>query len=265
MLLDLPQIETPLIEFEDATVVLGGTKALDSVNFSENVAIIGPNGSGKSTIIRTITRECYPLASEDGPSVKIMGEHIWNVFDLRSMLGIVSGNLQKVCDRDISGREIVLSGFFSSIGLFSCHKVTEQMETKTKNILQFLEIEHLADKMMNAMSTGEARRILIGRALVHNPMALMLDEPTNGLDPRAAHKFNGMLRRITRSGKSIIMVTHHLQDIIPEITRIIMVKDGKVFKDGSKEDILTKNNLSELFSMPAEIEERNGYYQLWLD
>ncbi len=260
-------VSTPLLEFNDATVIIKGARVLERVSFridvGEHAAIMGPNGSGKSTLIKTITRELHPVVTESGPPVRILGEHMWNIFNLWTMIGIVSSDLQQVCTRDISGWETVMSGFFGSIGIYPYHKVTEQMEDRTRHILEFLEASHLAQKNMTEMSTGEARRMLIGRALVNRPKALMLDEPANGLDPHAARKFSGMLRKIARSGKSIIMVTHHLHDIIPEIDRVIMVKDGKLFRDGAKQDVLTEKNLSELFGMPVKIRTGDGYYHLW--
>jgi len=256
-----------LLEFAEATVVYGTTRALDEISFridvGENVAIIGPNGSGKSTLIKAITRECYPLATDSTPPIRILGEHTWNIFSLRSMLGIVSGDLQQACTREITGREAVLSGFFGSIGLYPYHEVTDEMERRAEETLRFLDMAEIADRYLTEMSTGQARRALIGRALVHDPKALMLDEPANGLDPRASHKFSGVLRKVAQSGNSIIMVTHHLQDIIPEISRVIMIDHGKVFLDGPKHEVLTEANLSRLFAMNVEIVQRNGYYLLW--
>lgn len=259
--------DVPLLEFDDATVVLGDSRVLDSISFrigvGENVAIVGPNGAGKSALIKTITREHYPLSRDEGHPLRILGEHTWNLFSLRAMLGIVSSDLQQACDKEITGLEMVLSGFFGSIGIWPYHKITEDMESEARKALEILEIAHLSDHYMCAMSTGEARRMLIGRALVHEPRALILDEPANGLDPHAARKFSASLRRVAQSGKSIIMVTHYLQDIIPEITRVIMIKSGRVFRDGPKDQLLTEKNLSDLFQMPVEVSRRDGYYYLW--
>ena len=254
-----------LLELKNVTVVRCGKKILDSVSLSiaqgEHTAIIGPNGSGKSSLIKTFTKEYHPLAAADGLVLKIQGKDTWNVFQLRKMLGIVSGDLQQICCRQIPVPDIVLSGFFSSIGIYYNHKVTLEMENKARQILEFLEISELADRLMCELSTGEARRVLIGRALVHNPEALILDEPTNSLDLKALHSFRESTRKIARSGKSVILVTHNLEDIIPEINRIILLKEGKIFRDGKKEEILTKENLSELFSLPVRVLENNGYYQ----
>jgi iron complex transport system ATP-binding protein len=257
----------PLIEFQDVTVYRGDKIALDGITLSiqagEHVAILGPNGCGKSTLIKTITRECYPRYSGNGAGLRIFGQECWNVFDLRALLGIVSNDLMQSCARDISGREAVLSGFFSSIGIWPNHHVTAAMEAKTDEILALLEISHLAARDVNEMSSGEARRILIGRALAHDPKALVLDEPTASLDLHAMHELRAILRKLAQAGTSIIVVTHHLPDIIPEIGRVILIKKGRVLRDGAKRDVLTSALLSELFETPVELVERDGLYQIW--
>jgi len=264
-----PEIENfpPLLEMKNVTVVRGGKKILDSVYLSikpgEHVAIIVPNGTGKSSLIKTLTKEYHPLAGADGLVLKIMGKETWNVFELRKLLGIVSGELQQTCCRQIRVLDVVLSGFFSSIGIYYNHKVTPEMETRAEEVLEFLEISPLADRLMCELSTGEARRVLIGRALVHDPQALFLDEPANSLDLKALHGFRKSVRKIAHSGKSVILVTHNLQDVIPEISRVVLIKEGKIFRDGKKEEVLTDANLSELFSLSVKVLEREGYYQAW--
>ncbi len=254
-----------LLELKNVTVVRGGRKILDSVSLSieqgEHVAIIGPNGSGKSSLIKTFTKEYHPLASADGLVLNIMGKGTWNVFELRKLLGIVSGDLQQTYFRQVSVLDVVLSGFFSSIGIYYNHEVTPEMENRAREVLEFLEISHLEDRLISELSSGEARRVLIGRALVHDPEALILDEPANSLDLKALHSFREIIRKIAGSGKSIILVTHTLEDIIPEINRVILIRNGKIFMDGKKQEILTDANLSELFSLPIEVVRKNGYYQ----
>ncbi|MDR7665193.1 ABC transporter ATP-binding protein [Methanosarcina sp. Z-7115] len=254
-----------LLELKNVTVVRCGKKILDSISLSieqgEHVAIIGPNGSGKSSLIKTFTKEYHPLASADGLVLNILGKTSWNVFELRKLLGIVSGDLQQTYCRQVNVLDVVISGFFSSIGIYYNHKVTPEMEARARKVLEFLEITHLADRLMCELSTGEARRALIGRALVHDPQALVLDEHTNSLDLKAIYSFRESVRKIAGSGKSVILVTHALEDIIPEINRVILIKEGKIFRDGKKEEILTDANLSELFSLPVEVQEKKGYYQ----
>ncbi|HWF10389.1 MAG TPA: ATP-binding cassette domain-containing protein [Bryobacteraceae bacterium] len=256
----------PLIDLRNVTVMRGVNVALRDLSLTigagEHVAILGPNGCGKSTLIKTITRECYPLA-RTGSSVGILGQSLWNVVDLRKMLGIVSNDLMMQCTREITGFEIVLSGFFSSIGIWPNHDVTKAMRRKASEVLDLLEAPHLAEKPVEEMSSGEARRMMIGRALVHEPRALLLDEPSTSLDLFAQHELRGMVRRLAQSGIGILLVTHHLSDIIPEIDRVIMLRAGQVVADGPKSQLLTAASLSELFGVEVELAERGGYYHLW--
>jgi iron complex transport system ATP-binding protein len=181
------------------------------------------------------------------------------VFELRSTIGIVSNDLQYTFTRSITGKEVILSGFFSSVGLFN-QTVTLAMEQKADEILAFLEIEHLRDRPMIAMSSGESRRLLIGRALVHNPKTLILDEPTNSLDLHALHTFRATIRKIARSGTGILLVTHNLHDIIPEISRVILMNDGRFCGDGPKAAMLTDIKIGDLFHVPLHVREEGGYY-----
>jgi iron complex transport system ATP-binding protein len=253
----------PILEFENVTVVRGEKRLLDSVTVTihegEHIAILGPNGAGKSSFIRTISREYYPLDQGHRMTFRIWGLDRCDVFDIRSLIGLVSNDLQYAFTRDLSGREVVLSGFFSSIGLWR-KEATPAMEGKTDRILDFLGIAHLQDRPMNELSSGEARRFLIGRALVHDPKLLILDEPTNSLDLHALHAFRQVLRRIARSGTGIVLVTHNLPDIIPEISRVILMKDGAFWKDGPKAEVLTDRNIGELFDVPVRVREEDGYY-----
>jgi iron complex transport system ATP-binding protein len=254
--------QAPLVEFQNITVVRGGRTVLDSLSVTiqggEHIAVLGPNGAGKTAFIRTITREYYPLIRE-GSSSSIWGRERWNVHELRSALGIVSNDLQFVFSRDVSGMEVILSGFFDSIGLF-LREATPEMTRKAEETMEFLEISHLRDRKMTEMSTGEARRFLIARALIHDPRALILDEPANSLDLHALHKFRLIVRKIARSGTGVILVTHNLPDIIPEISRVILMKDGTIVNDGPKEKILTDEIIGGLFGVPVKIRTDDGYY-----
>ncbi|MEI7434572.1 MAG: ATP-binding cassette domain-containing protein [Methanomicrobiales archaeon] len=258
----MTQNNIPLIEFKNITVMNGTRKILDSLSITlqegENIAILGPNGAGKSSFIKTINREYYPVV-QDGVLFRVRGRETWDVFDLRSTFGIVSNDLAHAFSREMTAHEVILSGFFSSIGLFR-HHVTSGMERKTGEILEFLEIGHLAGRQMTEMSSGEARRVLIGRALVHGPKTLVLDEPTNSLDLHALHAFRTTCRKISRAGTGIILVTHNLHDIIPEITRVVLMKDGHFCMDGPKDEVLADTNISNLFSVPVHVRIDDGYY-----
>jgi iron complex transport system ATP-binding protein len=179
------------------------------------------------------------------------------------MLGIVSNDLMTQCTREITGFEIVLSGFFSSIGIWPNHHVSDAMRAKAAEVLQRLDASHLAEKPVDEMSSGEARRMLIGRALVHDPGALLLDEPSTSLDLLAQHELRETVRSLARSGMGILLVTHHLSDIIPEIERVIFMRAGQVVGDGPKEKMLTAPALRGLFGIKVELAQRDGYYHLW--
>jgi len=253
----------PLLEFNNITVTRDRKKILDSISIKiypgEHIAILGPNGAGKSSFIKTITREYYPLMQAKNSVFKIWGRDIWNIFDLRTTLGIVSNDLQYSFERDMSGREMILSGFFSSIGLYR-QLITPEMRKKAKEIMEFLEVSSLKDRSLTQMSSGEARRFLIGRALVHDPKALILDEPVNSLDLHALHKFRQILGKLSRSGIGVVLVTHNLSDIIPEISRVILMKEGKFYKDGKKAELLTDQNISKLFNIRLKVKKIKGYY-----
>ena len=255
-----------LIEFERVTVMRGRTIALKEVSLQigvgEHIAILGPNGCGKSTLIKTITRECYPLI-EEGSFVRILGEQRWNVAELRTLLGIVSSDLMAMCTRAVSGRDIVLSGFFSSIGIWPHQEVTAEMHERAERAMALLEVLHLADRCTDEMSSGEARRTLLARALVHDPRALILDEPSTALDLSAQHELRLILRKLAQSGIGIVMVTHHLSDLIPEIERVVLMNRGRIVADGPTREVLVEPRLSELFGVPVEMSERDGYFNLW--
>jgi iron complex transport system ATP-binding protein len=244
----------------------GESLVLDGLTLSiaqgEHVAILGPNGSGKSTLIKLVSRELYPRIKAEPWSLRILGRDRWHLFELRNQLGLVSNDWMQMCTRDFAGYEIVLSGFFGSVGIWPYHHVTEEMERKAREVMDLLEISHLASRNTNEMSSGEARRMLIARALVHNPQALILDEPTTSLDLRATFELREILRKLARNGIGMIMVTHHLPDIIPEIERVVLLAGGRVCRDGPKHEVLSASALREMFGIPVEVLERDGYYHV---
>ncbi len=178
------------------------------IDSGEHVAILGPNGSGKSTLIKTITRECYPLLQTD-TVLRIMGQENWNIFELRSHIGLVSNDLMAQCARDIKGMELVVSGFFGSIGIWPNHVVTGEMKASAWAAMERLEVTHLAERWLDELSSGEARRLLIARALIHQPDTLLLDEPTTSLDLPSLREVRGHLRKLAAQGVGLLLITHH--------------------------------------------------------
>lgn len=255
-----------LLDCRNLRVMRGQKAALDDftlhIGADEHIAILGPNGCGKSTLIKTITRECYPVARENS-SMSIFGQESWDVFDLRQRLGIVSNELMLSCTGDASGRDVVLSGFFSSTGIYPNHVIDRELSELAEESLAELKIAHLADRPVREMSSGEARRVLIARALVHKPRALLFDEPCNSLDLAAQQSLRHTMSVLANTGTAIILVTHELADIVPEIQRVVLMKQGRIVADGPKETILQVNHLKSLFGVNVEMARRDGHYHLW--
>jgi len=244
----------------------GERAALDDITLDiasgEHVCIFGPNGCGKSTLIKTITRECYPVARE-GSAITILGRERWNVFELRSLLGIVSPDLLASCTTDATGRDVVLSGFFSSTRIFPHHHPDSEHLRKTERSLERLGIAHLAGRPVAQMSSGEAKRTLIARALAHDPHTLLFDEPSNALDIAAQLQLRETMRGLAQAGLGILLVTHHVSEIIPEIERVVLLNKGRVLADGPKSTVLTAEGLSHLFGAPVVLGKHDGFFHLY--
>jgi iron complex transport system ATP-binding protein len=254
-----------IIEIQNATVYRGRTQVFDHLTLEivqgQSVAILGPNGSGKSTFLKLLSRELYPVQHEDS-YVKVLGEVLWNVWELRAHLGIVSQDLQEHYMGSVKGLNVLLSGIYSSIDIWSHQTFTDQDRQRTENLMERLGIAHCREKRFSEMSTGEQRRLLLGRALIHDPEVLVLDEPTSGLDVKACFLYLEIVRNLMQSGKTVVLVTHHIHEIPPEITRVVLLKAGQVTADGEKSDILTSRNLTALFDIPVELVRLNGFYQV---
>ena len=264
--------QPPLLELAGAVVVLGGTRVLDGLSLTirrgEHTAILGPNGAGKSTLIKLLTLELYPLANESGvPAIRVFGRDRWDVFTLRSQLGIVSADLHDRFVRGnangvVTGLDAVMSGFFATQGTFAHQRVTDSMRRAAIDALDRLDAGRLAGATLDTMSTGEARRVLIARALVHHPTALLLDEPTRGLDLVARHQFMERIRGLAQEGITLLLVTHHVDEIVPEIDRVILLRRGRVARDGDKAEVLTGTHLGQAFDAPLQVEKAGDYYHV---
>jgi iron complex transport system ATP-binding protein len=260
----------PVLRLVDATVVKNGVRVLDGLTMTiragEHTAILGPNGAGKTSLINLLTHQDRALARDDGaPPVEVFGDSRWNIFELRAHLGIVSQDLHQRfvagnSEGSIRGEDAVLSGLLSTYGIVRHAHVTDAMRRRAKEALARTEAAHLAEKLLNEMSTGEARRVLIARALVTTPQALVLDEPTAGLDMVARRRFLEHVSRIAREGTTIILVTHHVEDIIPEVEHVVLLRAGRVAVSGSKASVLTSTHLSTIFDAPVELQAVGDYY-----
>lgn len=254
-----------LIDICNATIWRGATCVFENLNLSiaqhERVAILGPNGSGKTTLLMTINRELYPVAGPDS-CVRILGKDRWNVWELRKRIGVVSNDLHQRYTPTTTAIEVVVSGFHSSIGVHGtlAEHVTRDQVDAARATLAALGVDELRRTPLNRMSSGQQRRCLLARALVHDPATLILDEPTSGLDFAASFDYLERIRILARQGRNIVIVTHHLNEIPPEVDRVILLRSGKIAADGVKSDVLTAGNLSAVYETPIRVAEVDGYY-----
>jgi iron complex transport system ATP-binding protein len=257
----------PFLQLRRASIVRGGQTILKNISLAiglgEQTAVLGPNGAGKSTLLKMLSGDIYPLYRRE-PAIRLFGQERWDLFSLRHKLAVISGALQESQQRhpDCAGLEIILSGLFGSIGIHENHRVAAAQEKAARRIARGLGLTKLLKKTAGAFSSGELRRFLIGRALINQPQVIVLDEPTVSLDIKARAQFLQNIRRLAQTGRSVILVTHLLEEIIPEITRVIVLKNGRVFADGPKEKILTSALLSKTFDLPLRIEKNQGWYTL---
>lgn len=264
---------TPLLDIYEASVQRGARLILDRLSLrlaaGQHTAILGANGSGKSTLIRLIARQLYPLARKDGrPTITIFGRYRWNVSELRSLIGIVSPVVQGDYTSEESPLEVfdaVVSSFFAARGLWVNHQITEPMRQRALEALAQVEASHLIGREMASLSTGEARRVLIARALVHRPLALLLDEPCTGLDPASRRRFLESLRQLAKHGVTLLLVTHHVEEILPEIDHVAVLREGRLLRVGSKASVLTGETLTDAFGMQVHVERRGEYYHASVD
>ena len=271
----MTDVTEPILELADATVVRDDRRVLDGVNLTiregEHTAIVGPNGAGKSILVSLLTLEQRPLAAANGtPPVRIFGRADWNLFELRSQLGIVSAGLHHAfvngnSEGAITAEAAVLSAFLSSYGILRYGSVTGAMRERAAAALDAAGAAHLAARMLDEMSSGEARRVLLARALATSPRALVLDEPTTGLDLVARHDFMETVRRLAVGGTTIVLITHHIEEIVPEIARVVLLRDGRILSDGPRATTLTAQRLSAVFAHPVVVEAADGYYYARLE
>lgn len=257
--------DTPILEIKNATVYRGNTRVFDQLDLllpgQRNCAIIGPNGAGKSSLLKILMRELHPVVAPQC-EVRVLGKTRWNVAELRRRLGIVSNELQVRYSPDARGQSVMLSGYYSSIGTWGHQRFDAKQIAGAEELMQRLQIDHLKDKTFHTMSTGEQRRFLLGRALINDPDMLILDEPTSGLDVPAMFAYLKVIQDLMRDQHTVVLVTHHLHEIPPEIDYVVLLKNGSVLAAGEKSEVFTSDNLSELFNTSLELTNTRGWYQV---
>ncbi len=256
-----------IIEFENIDVGYDEKVVLKDINLKiksgEHFAILGANGSGKSTLMKLIQSQIHPRQTKNFKK-EIFGKSRYSIFELKKELGVITNDLRNYFEKEggyLSGFEVVLSGYYSSIGIFTHQDFTKEQIKKALEVMDFLEIIDLKDKKVSSMSTGQLRKCIVARALIHDPKAFVLDEPTVGLDIKAQINFIKLLQKISLKS-TIILVTHHLEEIFPEIKNVALIYNNTIFKIGKKEDILNSENLSTVFDIKIEVKQKNERYYI---
>ncbi|MDX1320477.1 MAG: ATP-binding cassette domain-containing protein [Oceanospirillum sp.] len=257
---------TPLAELNNITAFRGDRKVLENFNLTlhegESVAILGPNGCGKSTLLKLLTREIYHVDKPES-SLLIKGQDRINLMQLREWLGVVSQDLQEFYTPYTKGRDVVASGLLGAIGVHDHLQLTESQQQRVDEVIGQLGLAYLNDTMFQQLSTGQQRRLLLARALIHNPSTLIFDEPTNSLDLQASFELIATMRGLVQSGTNLLIATHHVQEVVPEIERIIFMKDGQIIADGDKTALLTSEHLSDLYGVKLKLMVQDGFYHAY--
>ncbi|MGS2722949.1 ABC transporter ATP-binding protein [Porticoccus sp. GXU_MW_L64] len=258
----------PLFEISDLTLYNGDTLVYNNLNLTieqgQHTAIIGANGSGKSTLLKLLSGELYPVADKRH-KLHLLGHERWAKNELRQHMGLVSHDLQSHTMYGAPGINVVLSGYFDSDSIWQHHQVSDQQLQTAIALMQELGIEHLRRRTYGSLSTGQQRRLLLARAMINRPDVMLFDEPTTGLDMQGCQQTIGIMRQMMQEGVSLILVTHHLYEIVPDIQRVILLKEGKILADGNKPEVLTDSNISECFNTPLKVVCHKEHYQVVAD
>lgn len=255
----------PLVEFLNATLYRGSTCVFENLNLTidqgEQIAVLGPNGAGKTTLLKAINGELYPVRTPE-TVFRILGRERWNVWELRKQIGIVSHDLHQRYTPTTTALEVVVSGYYSSIGVHGSlsQRVSDSQLAAAKVLLEEFGLDDAIGRPLKKLSTGQQRRTLLARALVHDPATLVFDEPTEGLDLAAGFDYLARIRALSRAGRNLLLVTHHLAELPPEIDRVILLAGGRIVADGAKADVLDAALLSEVYGTAVRVREVDGYY-----
>lgn len=265
------------VETNDLTVTRGQTQILRGVSCAIQAgrctAILGPNGSGKTTLTRAITAQMFIT----GGTVNVLGETIGrtDIRALRRRIGVVNPTAgyagSSTVDDELTAHEAVLTGYFGTIGLYDA--VNDNQHQHADHVLEQVGLGHRRDLRFSLLSTGEQRRCLIARALVHRPQLLILDEPTAGMDVAGREHVLATVEQILEQPDppTVLAITHHVEELSPRTHHVILMKDGQILAQGPPAQIITPENLTALYGCKVFVRRQHGRYWLevlpeaWLD
>lgn len=255
----------PYLEMREVEAWYGARRVFADLTLSlyrrEHTVLLGPNGSGKSCLIRLLCREMYPVVKQ-GSWLRVFGEDTINLWRLRSRMGVLSQDQHTTYRGDVQAFDVVLSGFFGSVGLGRSQQTDQRQRQRVSDLLAEMDLANLALHPFQDLSEGQRRRLLLARAFVHAPEVLVLDEPSNGLDIGARHQLLSQLESLAKGGTTLLLVTHRIEEILPVFSRVVLLKGGRVVGNGPTDVLLQDAPLSALFDTPLQVLRQGGYRQV---
>ncbi len=255
---------SPVLELEDVTVWRGDNKVFDGLSLrveaGERVAILGPNGAGKSTLLALISGDIHPVAGQG--CARLFGEACWSLYDLRERVGLVTPEQRSLFSDDELASDVVLTGLQGTYGITRGQTYTVAEKRRAWKAMKAAGVHELMWRDYGELSSGERRRFLLARALVHEPGMLIFDEPTTSLDLSGAWGLIEVVRALLRKGTGVMLVTHDAREIPPEIDRVVLMKKGRILADGKKRRVLTAKRLSACYGVEARVSWRDGFCEI---
>ena len=253
-----------ILEVSALGIERGGTRILDDVSWrveaGQHWAILGANGSGKTSLLSALTGYFMPTKGEISVLGRRYGHADWR--DLRQHIGLVSSSIRQLMADTEPAVETVISGKYAMIDFWGSIRRADRI--RALRILRQIECGYLAERPWLFLSQGERQRVLIGRALMGRPRLLILDEPCAGLDPAAREHFLRFVQRLGRRAEAptLVLVTHHVEEIMPVFSHCLILKSGRVLAEGKKNSVLNARNLSEAFNAPIQLKKKAGRFGL---
>ena len=252
-----------VLEFDDVTVRRGDTTLVEGIDWEieegQRWVVLGPNGAGKSTLLQLAAARMHPTSG----SASVLGETLGavDVFELRPRIGIASAATAERVPLSERVRDVVLTATYAVIGRWR-ESYDELDEERADELLGTLGVAHLADRTFGTLSEGERKRVQIARALMTDPELMLLDEPAAGLDLGGREDLVRRLGELAQDVMSpaLVLVTHHVEEIPPGFTDVLLLRDGMVVAAGPLELTLTEDNLSETFGLPLVLEQHGERY-----
>ena len=232
-----------------------------SLNHGENTLILGPNGSGKSTFLKLLNRSIHPITSNNS-SFKLFNKENINIWDLRKKIGFLFKEMEQRVNIGVTLYDVIISGFSGTFNSRYSKLLSEREKIKIDNLINEWGLNNIISNEFKSLSDGQKRRALLARALVYEPDILVLDEPFCNLDIKSNFILNRNLSKLIEQSVNIVYVTHNLESILPKTNRVILIKEGKIFKDGSPNELVNSKILSYLFNISINVIEQEGYWRM---